>query len=163
MPIVLTLPSERIAGSDTVDLVPILGQVDAANNRRLTLRALVEASIFSWARAQPGDVLPSTRDGKRDRRGWWCEAQSGDYPIDAFGSRLWLLERAKLTSETVRLARSYIEEALAWLVEDGIAEAVAVEVQRQGRGGLSMAVTVTRGTGSLAAEDLRFSFLWELT
>jgi len=162
MAIVLTLPAERLDGSDAIDLVPILGQVDPANNRRLTLRALVEASIFSWARAQPGDVLPSTRSGKRDRRGWFAEGLSADYQNDAFGSRLWLLERAKLTAETLRLARSYVEEALAWLVDDGIAESVAVEVQRQGRGGLSIAVTVTRGSGSLAAEDLRLSFLWEL-
>ena len=84
------------------------------------------------------------------------------YEGDAFGSRLWLLERAKLTAETIRLARSYAEEALAWLVEDGIAEAVAVEVHRQGRGGLGIGVTITRGTGTLAPEDLRFSFLWEL-
>lgn len=162
MAIMLTLPAERLDGSDEVDLVPILGQVDSANNRRVTLRALVEASLFSWSRAQSGDVLPSTRDGKRDRRGWWAEGLSARYEGDAFGSRLWLLERAKLTAETIRLARSYAEEALAWLVEDGIAEAVAVEVQRQGRGGLGIGVTITRGTGTLAPEDLRFSFLWEL-
>lgn len=163
MAIMITLPAERLDGSDAVDLVPILGQVDPANNRRVTLRALVEASLFSWARAQPGDVLPSTRDGKRDRRGWWAQELSAMYPRDSFGSRLWLLERAKLTVETIRLARTYAEEALAWLVEDGIAEAVRVDVQRQGRGGLSLGVTVTRGSGTLAAEDLRFSFLWELS
>lgn len=161
MAILLTLPADALEGSDAVDLVPILGQVDAANNRRVTLRALVEASLFSWARAQPGDVLPSTRDGKRDRRGWWAEGLSDRYQGDAFGSRLWLLERAKLTPETVRLARSYAEEALAWLVTDGIAEAVDVEVSRQNRGALAIGVTVHRGSGTLAQGPVSFAFVWE--
>ena len=37
------------------------------------------------------------------------------------GSRLWLLARAKLTPETIELARSSIAESLAWMLELGIA------------------------------------------
>ena len=34
-----------------------------------------------------------------------------------YGSKLWLLEQQRLTNETVNKARTYIEQALEWLVE----------------------------------------------
>lgn len=45
---------------------------------------------------------------------------------DKIGSRLWTLERAKRTTETLRLAEDYAKEALNWLIEDGVAASIAV-------------------------------------
>ena len=89
------------------------------------LETAVILSLFTDRRARPDDPLP---DGS-DRRGWWADAyprasaRAGQDPI---GSRLWLLEREKDTREVVNRARDYAEEALQWLVDDGIAERIEV-------------------------------------
>lgn len=53
---------------------------------------------------------------------------------DRIGSRLWLLGREKQLAEVVRRAKDYAEEALAWLIDDGVARRVSVtpSVPRQG-------------------------------
>jgi phage gp46-like protein len=80
-------------------------------------------SLWTDARALPDDVLPP---GQTDRRGWWGDA----YPVaeqDRFGSRLWLLRASKQLQQSLNLAKAYAEEALAWLVADGVARKVEVE------------------------------------
>ena len=84
------------------------------------LETAIILSLFTDRRAREDDPLP---DGSDDRRGWWADAWAGQDPI---GSRLWLLEREKDTREVVNRARDYAEEALQWLVEDGIAERIEV-------------------------------------
>lgn len=158
MPIILTVPNSLAPGSSSVDLVPILGRTDETLNRHTTIDHLVMASLYSWARAEEGDVLPSSSDGKRDRNGWFAERLSSRYESDRFGSRLWLLARAKATAETLRLAQSYAEEALAWLVEDGIAELVEVQATRTGASAYGLIVRITRGDGTLT--ELRYPELW---
>ncbi|QCO04182.1 phage GP46 family protein [Azospirillum argentinense] len=110
-------------------------------------------SLFTWARAQPGDVLPADR-----RMGWWGDT----YPTvagDRIGSRLWLLSREKLLPETLRRAREYAEEALAWLVTDGVARRVEVTADRRGTDGLTLTCRIWRRDGPPV--DLRFDDAWE--
>ncbi len=86
------------------------------------LRTAVIVSLFTDRRAGAADEPP---DGTDDRRGWWGDV----YPAvdnDLIGSRLWLLDRAKQTSANLRRAEAYAQEALAWLVEDGVLASVAV-------------------------------------
>lgn len=119
--------------------------------------ALVRAvviSLFTWRRAEPDDDLPSN-----ERMGWWGDA----YPStanDRIGSRLWLLSRAKLTNETLASAKEYAREALQWLVDDGVAVRVDVEVARQGLDRLAIACRIFRTEGS-APIELRFAKAWE--
>lgn len=110
-------------------------------------------SLFTWRRANPDDDLPGDL-----RMGWWGDSYA---PVegDRIGSRLWLLCRAKLTQETVSRAREYAEEALAWLVADGIAARVVVEAERQGLTTLALACRIYQGDGRLAA-DIRFTDVW---
>lgn len=84
----------------------------------LDLQTLVIASLFCDAPAQDGDPVP---DGQ-PRSGWWADAFSEDG--DVWGSRLWLLKRAKLTSETCRKAEAYAAEALRWMISDGVASKI---------------------------------------
>ena len=77
-------------------------------------------------------------DGTGDRRGWWADA----YGIEPIGSRLWQLERAKRTSQTLLQARDYCTEALAWLQRDGIASSVSVLTFWAGRTTLGIRVAV---------------------
>lgn len=122
------------------------------------LRTAVILSLFTDRRARADDDLP---EAGADRRGWWADAlaEGEDGPI---GSRLWLLEREKQLPSVVARAREYAEEALAWLVRDRIASAVAVEAEitaptSAGGGVLGLAVRIDRPSG---AERFRFDYVW---
>jgi phage gp46-like protein len=63
-----------------------------------------------------------------DRRGWWADAFDQVNALDklapeSFGSRLWLLMREKQLPKTRERVRDYVLEALAWMIEDGMASA----------------------------------------
>lgn len=86
------------------------------------LETAVILSLFTDRRAEDDDVLP---DGTDDRRGWWGDAYP-DIDGDRIGSRLWLLHREKDAQRAVNRAREYADEALRWLIDDGIARQVTV-------------------------------------
>lgn len=112
-------------------------------------------SLFSDRRARADDLLPG-EDG--DRRGWpgdaWPEVIG-----DQIGSRVWLLGREKQLAETLRRARDYGREAMAWQIEDGIAASVEVVATAPRRGLLGLAVTINRRDGG--TENHQFDVLWE--
>lgn len=113
----------------------------------------VLVSLFTWRRANPDDALPGDQ-----RQGWWGDSFPA-VPNDRIGSRLWLLARAKLVPETITRAREYAEEALRWLVEDGVAARVEVQAERRGLDGLALQVSVFK-TGSNVPLDIRFTDVW---
>jgi phage gp46-like protein len=117
------------------------------------LEAAVVISLFSWRRARDDDPVPEDAP----RMGWWGDTLA-DVTDDRMGSRLWLLRREKLVPETLARARSYAEEALAWMVEDKLAARVEVLAEPRGIDGLALLVTVHRGDGR--ALELRFEDLW---
>lgn len=97
-------------------------------------------------------------DGKR---GWWGDAVA-DVPDDQMGSRLWTLAREKDTPTTLKLAAEYAREALAWMVEDRVAESVdasAVSVAyAPGRSVLLLTVSIQRpGVGSTS---FQYQYNW---
>lgn len=90
------------------DWVQLGAQLQASND----LATAVMISLFTDRVALTDDVIP---DGTNDPRGWW-----GDDPSTPIGSRLWLLSRAKQTTETLARAHDYITEALKWLIDDAV-------------------------------------------
>ncbi len=76
--------------------------------------------------------------------GWWGDAFS-DEPL---GSRLHLLEREKLTQQTLRLAELYSREALQWLIDDRVFASVTVTVARNGLKGVDIGLLGVRPNGS---------------
>lgn len=119
-----------------------------------TLETAVLLSLYTDRRALGEDVLP---DGGQDRRGWWCDAYS-DRPA---GSRLWLISREKETDQVLRKAEQYANEALAWVIEDGIASSVDVEAVHVRRGVLQLIVGIQRVDGS--ALEGRYDYVWGAT
>jgi len=97
---------------------------DIASDRGLA--TAVALSLFTDRRAVNDDAPPS--GDARDRRGWWAD-QFADTTGDLFGSRLWLLERATLTNETVMRAKEYVREALAWMIDDKVAAGIDITVE----------------------------------
>lgn len=118
------------------------------------LESAVIISLFTDRRAAPDDVLP---EGLDDRQGWWGDTFA-DVDGDQIGSRLWLLRRAKRTVESQRKAIEYVQEALAWLVEDGVAASTSTTAEWLGDSGLALTVAIVRPAGAPA----QFKFaLWE--
>lgn len=82
-------------------------------------------SLFTDRQADADDKLPHSQT---DWRGWWGDAYLpalADGMTDNIGSRLWLLD-GKRTPKNLVLARQYAEEALDWMITDGVASAVSV-------------------------------------
>lgn len=114
-----------------------------------TLASAVMLSLLSDRTAQAHEV-----DAGGDRRGWWADAFA-DVEGDAFGSRLWLLGRNKQLPGVVQQARSYITEALQWMVTDGLVQAMEVTAFIPSAGWLYVDVAFT-----LLAGNRRFRFEW---
>lgn len=127
-----------------------LGMAPTGNDDPLVRAVII--SLFTWRRAAPDDVT----DG--GRMGWWGDTTS-EVTGDRIGSRLWLLAREKVLPATLNRAREYAREALAWLIEDGLASRVEVEVERRGADGIAMAATIYRTDERPLV--LRFDELWE--
>ena len=116
------------------------------------LASAVLISIFTDRQANADDVLP---DGSDDRRGWWGD-QGQDVPI---GSRLWLLDRSRLTQDVANTVQVHLAEALKWLIDDGVAAGVSVAARISGQSQLDTVVTVTRNDGTKV--PLKYSWVWQ--
>ncbi len=122
------------------------------------LKTAVIISLFSDRLAESGDEIP---DGSTDRRGWW-----GDMPLesadestgtpDRIGSRLWLLDRALQTQDTLNRAERYANEALAWMVTDGVASSVTATASFPQRGWIKLQIVIVQASGSST-----FSVQWQ--
>lgn len=89
------------------------------------LTTAIAISLFTDASVND-DELP---DGE-ENRGYW-----GDMHLpsgQSLGSKLWLLNRAKITTETINKARNYITEAVQWMIDGGDLLAIEITVERQG-------------------------------
>jgi phage gp46-like protein len=114
--------------------------------------------------ARPDDALPVI--GDTDRRGWWGDLDASGirdgWPI---GSRLWLLQRTKITGaearqgSTVARAEDYTREALRPFVQKGVASKVSVVGERSSIEGITVNATLYRGP--LPSISLRFATLWQ--
>ena len=112
------------------------------------LRSAVLISLFTDRVAQP-DYQDT--GGDSDRRGWWQDTFDGRQ----IGSRLWQLRRRKIVDRDALAAEAadIAREALAWLVDTGLAATVSVDVEAPpaGRGGegtlLTFLVRVTQPSG----------------
>lgn len=120
------------------------------------LRTAILISLFSDARAPADAELP---EQSADRRGWWGD----DFPVTETrrgetGSLLWLLARSKITQATVNRAREYARAALAWLLADGIASRLDVQVEAQDGQRLAIRVELDRPEGP--AREF-YDYVWE--
>ncbi len=137
----------------TIDLNGEATSLPIASHSPLVRAVII--SLFTWRRANTDDTLPDTSG---NLMGWWGDTFA-TVANDRIGSRLWLLIRAKLTDETVSLAKTYAQEALEWLVQDGVAARVDVEAERVGVDSLGIVCRVYKEDGKKLI-DIRFNDLW---
>ncbi len=144
---------------------PALGRADmalAAGDLAMDdgLETAVVISLFTDAPADAGDAIP---DGSGDPRGWWGDlpidaGEQGATPPDVTGSKLWLLDRALLTRETLARAESYAKAALAWMVRDGVAQSVNATAVSRSLGVLELTVTIEQDGATR-----QFTYAWSVT
>jgi|SRR5690349_18398552 len=116
------------------------------------LPSAVLVSVFTDRVANPDDAIP---DGTGDPRGWWGDIGE-DKPI---GSRLWLLDRSKQIQEVLNNARDYINEALQWLVDDGVVASTDVQTQWVRDTFLGAQITLYQPDGSQI--PLTYAWAWQ--
>lgn len=114
------------------------------------LQTAILISIFTDRRATADDVVTYGLD---DPRGHWTDTDTR-----LIGSRLWLLMRAKETTETLNRARDYIAESLQWLIDDGVVGSFDITCQWVKPATLGAQVVAHRPDGT--TESLRFAWAW---
>ncbi|EML0364368.1 phage GP46 family protein [Providencia rettgeri] len=113
------------------------------------LQTAIMISLFTDGIAKPDDKLDESY-----RRGWWGDL-GNNYNI---GSRLWLLDREKLTKSVASKAEDYAKESLKWLIDDGVVSFFEVATQIVYPNRLNMIIRYHRPGDK---GDLRFYWVWE--
>jgi phage gp46-like protein len=118
------------------------------------LKTAVYISLFTDRRADSDDPVDNDNRG-----GYWGDSLE----TDPLGSRLWILRRAKITSDTIGLIEKYCLEALQWLIDDNIASQIIVTPERNSidKFRVDIPITITRPNG--VTETLNYSLNWRET
>ena len=119
------------------------------------IHTAVLLSLFTDRRAEDDDKPPSGDD--TDRRGWWGD-QFAVVEGDRYGSRLWLLDREKITNELARRAEEYVREALAWMIEDRVAVSIDVEIETTTK---DLLIRIMPNRPGKDPVFLRFAHVWK--
>lgn len=130
---------------DTVEVVEYLVS---------SLQVAVELSLFTDRRATADEIRQFQIGQEREsRRGYWANSLK-KYPM---GSGLWLLYRETRSEANLERAKTYCEEALNWLVKEGVADSVEVDASFSGEK-LILVVKITKPDGQ--SEDFKFDHVW---
>ncbi|NTZ49082.1 phage GP46 family protein [Citrobacter gillenii] len=125
-------------------------QVSASSQLDPLTRAVV-ISLFTHRRADPDDNTDVPM-------GWWGDT----WPMvanDRYGSKLWLLQRSKLTNALVNTVRTYIRESLQWMLDDGVVSRIDIDIQRTGINELGNSIVLWRRDGPVT---ISFNEFWSV-
>jgi phage gp46-like protein len=117
------------------DLRIVNGDIEADDG----LETAVVLSLFCDRRVPDGEAKP---EHARNRHGWWADETLPDN--DQIGSLLWLLQRGKITDEMIKRAKEYAEDALSWMITDGVAESVTCTITREDLNGLVFDIEISQ-------------------
>lgn len=116
------------------------------------LQTAIAISIFTDERVTDAElVFP-----QKDKKGWWGD-MFPEVEGDQIGSKLWLVGRAKITTETQRLAEDYCKDGLQWLIDDGVASKVTVTAAYGVNRSLLINIGITKPDGNTS----RFQVIWD--
>jgi len=144
----------------TLDL---LQTPDNLIDERQALATAVIVALGTDKRATDDDILPD--DYSDDRRGWWADTDAERiWNGWGIGSRLWLLNRAKITDagaqagSTVARVQMYCTEALQPFILNRLASRIDVSAVRNGLERIDVTIMIYRGP--LTAIQLQYQILW---
>lgn len=143
----------RLALTNNLNFGVILEDGDLQSDKGL--ETAVTISLFTDARVTD-EELPQGADSKR---GWFGD-MFPDVDGDKIGSKIWTLARSKRLTETLRRTEDYAKQALKWMIDDGIAQAVTAVASFDGEvseGRWKLEVVITRPSG----RDFKYKVLWD--
>ena len=121
-------------------------RVNASSQLDPLTRAVV-ISLFTHRRADPDDNADVPM-------GWWGDTWPA-VANDRYGSKLWLLQRSKLTHALVNTVRTYLQ----WMLDDGVVSRIDIDIQRTGINELSNQIVLWRRDGPVT---LSFNDFWSV-
>lgn len=113
----------------------------------------IPVSLFTDARAPAALVAEP-----QNRRGWIGNLMTAS-TLRQLGSILWALDQARITQETLNLARLEAQSSLQWMIDDGVALGVLVDVTRAARGSIIITIQITDTSNVVS----RYQTLWRAT
>lgn len=117
------------------------------------METAIPVSYFTDARA-PSVQVPESKD----RRGWVGNILFADIERE-LGGLLWILDQARITGDTLNLAKAFTEGSLNWLIEDGLATNVTATVVQDGNRSINIFTDIT----TIDNIVLRYVTLWRKT
>ncbi|MCK7149735.1 phage tail protein [Enterobacter roggenkampii] len=127
------------------------GKTVSASSQLDPLTRAVVISLFTHRRADPDDNVDVPM-------GWWGDTWPA-VANDRYGSKLWLLQRSKLTNGLVNTVRSYLRDALQWMQDDGVVTRIDIDIQRTGINELGNKIVLWRRDGPVT---ISFNDLWSV-
>lgn len=138
--------------SDTRGIYDV--QIDGADFKSAEgFESAIAASYFTDSRAPAVQVQEAQK-----RRGWVGNILTAIQSRE-LGGLLWILDQARITDDTLNFAKSFAQDSLQWLIEDGIARSVQVSVVRNGVRGITILTDIT----TIENTVLRYVTLWRST
>lgn len=113
----------------------------------------IPVSLFTDARAPSVQVQEA-----KDRRGWVGNILFADIERE-LGGLLWILDQARITDNIINLAKTFAEDSLNWMVEDGLARNVSATVTQDGSRSIKIFTDITTIDNTV----LRYVTLWRST
>jgi phage gp46-like protein len=113
----------------------------------------IPVSLFTDARAPAALVAEP-----QNRRGWIGNLMTAQ-TMRQLGSILWVLDQTRLTQETLNIARLAAQDAFQWMIDDGVALAVMVDVVRASQSGIIIHIQITDTSNVVS----RYQTLWRAT
>lgn len=113
----------------------------------------IPVSLFTDARAPAALVAEP-----QSRRGWIGNLLTAQ-TMRQLGSILWVLDQTRLTQETLNIARLAAQDAFQWMIDDGVALAVLVDVVRASQTGIIIHIQITDTSNVVS----RYQTLWRAT
>lgn len=86
---------------------------------------------------------------------WGNTLDDGDLIL---GSKLWLLKNEKTTTNILSLAKFYCEDALRWMIEDGVAREVLVTTELFDSQTLLIGIEIFKPNDQ--SETFSFDYVW---
>ncbi len=84
------------------------------------LETAVILSLFAEKRASRSEIAAPEL-----RRGWWGNLLSTVENYE-MGSKVWLLEQARLNQETINSSNTFVQQGFEWFIEDSLLDDVIV-------------------------------------
>jgi phage gp46-like protein len=119
-----------------------------SNETEEGLRTAILLSLYVDQRVEDDELEDNV-----ENRGWWGDM----FEESPYGSKLWTLEREKVTKEVINRYEQYAREALEWLIKDGIADSVSVKASFSGQN-IYCEIEITRDEESF---KYKFDNLWK--